>query len=383
MGGIAGHCRPMTKKQFCDLISRKRVIDGFTRLNLLRVNARHLEYRQTETELPKEVRKFAIHIIDQWFPLGIPLEIHLDRAIDLLECLKREIGKGNIPNIKHSNKFYELIPHQGDPRRRPRFMDVDLCDSKLKYVRIMREAIIDCFSQFYRKCRQNPLDYFIEHWLRIELNVLEPTNNAYQILEEVIENTQHPNSSPRFCVANIFKVDNMNPEANGDFSTNITTNHRYLFHYTFATNLPCILREGLFVAPTHIHSVNRFLGKGIYFWDAIANAGLNYQSLSVVYVLVCRVALGNIQQVKQLYLQHGKTLDWNEDSDSLFCSGSAFSSSRENERDLNGAKIYCGNLAEKTDFHKYSIHKYSLYNEYVVRNKNQVSVEYIVKLEKQ
>lgn len=389
MGGIKGHCKPMIKSKFCKLVSRKRVLDGFTRLNLMFVNARHLENRyrianrHQDEEIPHAVRKLLIHIVDQWFPIGIPKELHLNRAIDLLECLKRKISAGKIPSLRHSNKFYELIPHTGDPRRRPRFRDVEQCDNKIKYVEIMKLAVNDCFSKFdpnFVTKYENPWNDFLNNWLRIELQDLEPTDQAYKILNEVAVNTQHPNAARRFGVANIFKVDNMNPETNGDFSTNIYMNHRYLFHYTFASNLPCILREGLTVALKHIHSINRFLGEGIYFWDAIANAGLNYNSINTVYVLVCRVALGKEQQVEQPYLKHGETLDWNEDSDSIYCLGKEFSSSRDDEMDFNGAKIYSGKLAEKTDN---LVDRYSLYNEYVVRNKNQVIIEYIIKLEKE
>lgn len=378
MGGIKRFCKEITKRKFCDLIHRKRVRDGYTRINLMYVNARHLEYRKSESNSPKAVRKLLIHIIDQYFPVGIPQDIHLDRATNLLERLKRKITAGKVPKLKHSNKFYEMIPHLGDPRRRPRFKDTETCDNKLKYVDEMRSAV-KCFEKCDGKRDINPLDYFMEEFLRIDLKVLDTNDTTYQILNEVIENTQHRNASRQFSVQNIFQVDNMNADANGDFSTEITMNHRYLFHFTFASNLPCILRDGLLVAPKHIHSINRFLGDGIYFWDAIANAGLNYRSLNIVYVLVCRVALGKMQQVDQQYLQHDETFHWDEATDSIYCLGNKFSSSRDDEKDLNGAKIYSGKLGEKT---YNSAHRYSLYNEYVVRNKNQVMVEYIVKLEK-
>lgn len=380
MNGIPGIYKQMTKKKFCELIAAKRVRDGFTRLNLLKVNARHLEHPyKLKSHLPSPVRRFLIYIIDQWFPAGIPLEIHLNRAIDLLERLREKIKAGKVPSLKYSNKFYELIPHHGDPRRRSRFKDVKFCNNKIKYVQTMKSAT-ECFSAFNQRIDVNPLDHFIEKWLRIELKVLQPGDNAYEVLNEVVENTQHAETDCRFCVKDIFKVDSMNSEANGDFSTDITSNHRYLFHFSFASNLPSILREGLLVAPKHIHSVNRFFGEGIYFWDAIANAGLNYTSINLVHVLVCRVALGREQQVEQQYLKHHETFDWNEDVDSIYCLGKEFSSARNDEKELDGAKIFCGKLDKKTND---SAHRYSLYNEYVIRNKNQAIVEYIIKLEKE
>lgn len=342
------------------------------------VNARHLEYRKAEAaHLPKAVRKLLIHLIDQWFPIGIPDEIHLDRAINLLEIMTRKIENGITPSLRHSNKFYELIPHQGDSARRPRFTTAELCANKINYVSRMKSAI-DCFVRARAFPNDNPLEFFLEDWLEIDMRVVEPDEDAYNVLSSVVANTQHPNSSRQFDVTNIFQIENLPRKKTNDFETTITENHRYLFHFTFASNLLCILREGLLVAPAHIHSVNRFLGDGIYFWDAIANTGLNYKSLNIVYVLVCRVALGKQQEVEQQYLEHGEQLEWDADSDSIFCLGKQFTSSRDADLDLNGAKIFCGKLDEKTDN---PVDRYSLYNEYVVRHENQVKIEYIVKLE--
>lgn len=379
MNGLKGYCRPMrTKLSFCKLINKKRSLEGFTRLNLLYVNARHLENRKPKSNLAKPVRKLIIHLIDLWFPLGLPMIEHLDRAFNLLDIVKEKITRGKVPKLEYSNKFYALIPHQGDDRRRPRFRDVDYCDNKIEYVNKMKSAIT-CLVDAISKRNTNPLDYFIENWMRVELNELNNENRQYEILNRVVENTQHANSSRRFRVANIFQVDNMNPDENGDFSTNITHNHRYLLHFTFGCNLLSILREGLQSAPKHIHSVNRFLGEGIYFWDAVANAGLNYKSLNIVYILVCRVALGNAVQVQQQYLRHDQTLEWPDDADSIYVLGGKFSSSRSVDEDFNQAKIYCGQLGDKHS----EEYGYSLYNEYVVRNKQQVMVEYILKLEKE
>lgn len=378
MEGIEGSSRKMSRKKFCDLINIKRNKCGFTRLNLMYANARHMECRKAQSELERPVRRLLIHLIDQWFPLGIPQELHLNRAVHLLECMKKKIARGKVPRLKHSEKFYALIPHQGDNRRRERFKTVEQCDKKIKYVNRMQSAI-ECLSEAETIRRKNPLDYFIEEWLKIELDVLETDDEAYQMLNRVVENTQHANSTRRFYVENIFRVRNtVDRDEDGDFSTNITNNHRFLFHFSFACNLPCILREGLLPSPPHIHSNNRFLGDGIYFWDAVANAGLNYRSLNTVYILVCRVALGNTQAVEQMYLKKGDSLYWEDGIDSIFCKGEEFSSSTDVDEDFKGAKIYCGQLGERKPEH----HGFSLYNEYVVRNKQQVLIEYIMKLKK-
>lgn len=376
MQGIKGICRRMTKKKFCDLIEKKRTTYGFTRLNLMYANARHLEYKKPESKLQKPVRRLLIHLIDQWFPLGIPQTRHLDRAKCLLECIKKRIQVKKVPNLKHSNKFYALIPHQGDNRRRLRFKTTEQCENKIVYVDRMISAI-ECLTEADEQRRKNPLDYFIDKWLDVDLKVLTSNDAPYQTLKKVVENTQHPDLPRPYRVANIFQVNNMNGETNGDFSTQITQNHRYLFHFTFASNLLNILREGLIPSPKHIHSASRFLGNGIYFWDSISNASLKYNSLNTVYILVCRVALGNARQVEQTsHLLDGE--------DSIFSAGREFNSTRDEEEELNGsmgpAKIYCGQM--KNQIVNNSFDPYSLYNRYVVPNKNQVIVEYLLKLKR-
>ncbi|XP_055326600.1 uncharacterized protein LOC129580314 [Sitodiplosis mosellana] len=146
MKGIKGHCGKMSKTKFCNLINKKRNTYGFTRLNLMYANARHLECRKAESALEKPVRKLLIHLIDQWFPLGIPQLLHLNRAVDLLECLKKKIGENKMPHSKYSNKFYALIPHQGDNQRRERFKTIEHCDNKIKYVNKMQSAI-ECLTE--------------------------------------------------------------------------------------------------------------------------------------------------------------------------------------------------------------------------------------------
>lgn len=192
MKGMRGYCREMTKRKFCDLINRKRNLDGYTRLNLKYINARHLECRKSECKMEKPVRKLLIHLIDQWFPLGIPQLIHLDRSIDLLQCIRQKIIGDEVPHLKYSNKFYALIPHQGDNRRRRRFDTVEYCDSKIGFVNKMKSAI-ECLDKAEERHNKNinPLDYFIENWLEIELKALDTNEKAYKILQQAVTNTQH------------------------------------------------------------------------------------------------------------------------------------------------------------------------------------------------
>lgn len=106
----------------------------------------------------------------------------------------------------------------------------------------------------------------------------------------------------------------------------------------------------------------------------------NIEILTVAFVdFGDEVTSRTVQEVEQPYLDTNQQLQWNEKSDSIFCPGKQFTSSRDDQCDLNDVKIYCGQMTERTGIHLSD--RYALYNEYMVRNENQVQIEYLLKLE--
>lgn len=220
----------------------------------------------------------------------------------------------------------------------------------------------------------NPIDHFIVSFLRAEISLVDDESEEFQTFNDVVQNTQHPNCPRQFRLDKIFKV-KLNKEFNSKAS-----NHLYLLHYTFPNNLLGILRDGLLVVPDHIDSVLRRFGKGIYFWNAVANAGPQYASMKTIYIVVCRVALGRIEKLSNSFkITEIKEILQKTGADSGFREGcySQYRTVRDNEINLNGAKIFTGQIGYSHKRKK----SWNNYDEYVVQSE-QANVEFILKLKK-
>lgn len=340
------------------------------------VNARHYASDGPPSSLPRAVSKFITYLIDEYFPLGIPTANHLVQAKRLLLTMKNWIDQNkNCVPLNLSNRFYEMMPHKGVENRRPAF-NIDVFNMKYPYVERMTNTL-EALTNARNSDEENPIDHFLRNWLRAEISVVDSTTNDYKQLSYVVRKTQHPNLS-QYHIKKIFKV-----TTEHEFAKDIP-NHHYLFHQSFPSNLLGILREGLLVAPPHSFSFKRRFGEGIYFWNAIANAGIQFKSMDTVYVLVCRVALGRMKQITSRQDVKGFL---GSDGDSAFCGGgiyvegmpcaSPYGSVREKTKTLNGATIFCGRMNVTIGSRRYSEN----YDEYVVPSANQVKVEYILKLE--
>lgn len=339
------------------------------------VNARHYSSDRPPSSLCNAVYKFIIYMIDEYFPLGIPTAVHLMKARILLLRIKHCIDNNNSVPLEFSNRFYEMIPHKGVKTRRPAF-DMDVYNMKDPYVNSMANTL-EALNIARKSDDENPIDHFRRDWLHAEISVLDRKTNDYEILSDVVRKTQHPNLH-QHRVEKIFKV-----TTDHDF-TNDISNHHYLFHFSFPSNLIGILREGLLVRPPYL-SFDRRFGDGIYFTNAIANAGIRHGSMDSVYVLVCRVALGRMKTIS--YREDLKCF-LGSDGDSAFCHSriiiedmclkSPFGLESQQKKALNGATICCGQMKDTINPKQY----HNNYDEYIVPSANQVKIEYIIKLKK-
>lgn len=69
---------------------------------------------------------------------------------------------------------------------------------------------------------------------------------------------------------------------------------------------------------------------------------------------------------------------WGYDANSLVYKGLEFANAENEHSILNEAKIFCGELEKCTD----DLYDVNIYNEYIVKNSNQVRIDYVVKLKK-
>lgn len=353
-----------------DLLIERDKEQNFQPLEVDFIDSNHLSSKQPRSKLPFAVVEFLKHIMDKYMPLGIMRESQIEFAQDILHKIDENLKIENQDEIKClSEQFYRIIPHMGKSDRRP-IID-SLITLKAKMNMLHRFEVV--LRTIHRAVRYNtnPFDYICEKYLETSIQLVDRSSHSFGLLSECIAKTQQIDS---FEIANIFRVE---CESYASFTTRVQ-NHCYLYHSTFANNILGILKEGLLVAPSHVHSCHRFFGKGIYFWDSAAAALdlFRTNNFDTGIVLVCRAALGK-QQPSVYWKTQDDEYPWESDSDSLFAEGEKYSNVTDNHETLDGAKIYCGAI-QKTEIRE----KLYFYNRYVIRKTDQVRIDYIVEFKK-
>ncbi|XP_031638876.1 poly [ADP-ribose] polymerase-like [Contarinia nasturtii] len=362
----------VNEKMFAAQINDEIEQNGYCRLNADFLNAEHLNFNRPESELPEATKAFLMFLLNAYMPTGILSIDQLDAAKNILTSIKNQLDSGNIPDVQLSKDFYQMIPFTG--------MYIinshEKYSTKLCVIEKLRSALKSLSAGI-----GNPLDYFKTNWLQTQIEHLDRKSEEFQKLNLCIERTMHPNKRS-FILRNIFKISS---EADKKFDPNLK-NHHLLIHFTLPCNILGILREGMLVAPNHVHSKNRYYGRGIYFWDAATVALDAYPSerdsdnstgIKSAILLVCRVALGDVQETKT-DMKEGEEFTHEHDKNSLLRPG-IYSESRKKRMNINGATMFCGQL---NDFTKQAGRKCDWYNLYLARTKEQVKVEYILKFDK-
>lgn len=347
------------------------IIEGYSMQTMNYANTKHFIVNCPESNLADAVKKLLICFVDESFPLGIPQMQTLVAATELIEANIARISRGENCVEGSSRAFYQLIPFKGDNQRRPPLVNPAVCNRQLKFVEKLRLNLAALLEAKEMENATNPMDNFLSSWLNVGITLVDHASDEFCGFDCVARNTQHPNVSHGFRLSEVFKINTQHP-----FTADIG-NHHYLFHYSFPSNMLGILREGLLIAPKHIHCVNRLLGKGLYFWDSIANAGLQY-SMDTVYILVCRVALGRVKTLPSTHYQKEDEMVQLNGYDSGLDPGMAYTAVRSQKITINDVPIFCGQM-ENVEYDKKS---WFSYGKYIVPRENQCKIEYILKLDR-
>lgn len=355
------------------------------RLSTTHMNARHFIHGQPESALPGAVQNLLLFLLDAVMPLGIPNFDQLNDANKVLQMIEYHLRMGNgsdIQNISNSdiqnlsNSFYSMVPHSGVSDRR------QLIDNEkwLKMKKLMVAHLRSVLESLYAglACNNlNPIDYFCSYWLKTELRPIDRSSDEFTMINTFINNTQHADDAARWQISEIFEVES---QASNNFNSNLE-NHRYLIHSTYPDNILGILRNGLVANPGHVHSFNRYLGDGIYFWDAagIALEKFKHETIQTAILPLCRVAFGkgiifgpneSFNQNDYLHLRaEGKM-------DSVISKAAVYPEFFE-AIEWNGASIPTGTFLSRN-----GSSQQHQYNRYMVFDAQQVKVEYILRLEK-
>jgi poly [ADP-ribose] polymerase len=187
-----------------------------------------------------------------------------------------------------------------------------------------------------------------EQYKNMNCEIKNVTDKQMEYIKDKINKSYADNHNFKLNVLNAFKVNQKNAP---DFDDSIGHNVN-LFHGTRSENVLGILSSNLKLPNTlnGVHKTGAMFGPGLYFANNCtksANYSFGYWSNSNYkkgYLLICKVALGNVYEVEQS--QH-------------------FNKAPNGYNSVKGKKG-----------------RYLYNNEFIVYNENQVKIEYIVEVEK-
>lgn len=369
----------------------ERLRETHHELNIDFENSANLSFIQPNSQLDASVAVFLNRILDNYMILGIPNVQELNGAREVLRQIGESINsrpmreRSDIIDENHhlhefifnqSNEFYQMIPHVGpgyfsDIRRgfRPPIETEHIWRAKTEVLQRL-ETVLNIIESGIQAEGVHPLDYLCDNLLQTRITPI-PTNEYGSFIKDF-----DISSKDSALIKGVFKVHKDTWDAN--FRNDIKKHH-YLFHTAHMSKMMDILRDGLKVAPSHVVSLNRWLGKGIYFFGN-SKAIFSYAGkLKCDVVLVCRVAMGETEIMKRNYdyrppnymheLDDGKhsirslgrgyesTFDWNDEKNAYLPTGV----------DSTGEK---------------GSH-YDEHDEFLVQNEDQVKIEYIIELNDQ
>jgi poly [ADP-ribose] polymerase len=274
-----------------------------------------------------------------------------------------------------SNKFFDLIPHSG-------------ATSPIKTVESIKDksALLGALTDIeiaQRLMRQtdstnlnmNPIDVNYRK-LRAKIIELASYRAEYQLIKQMVENTQSKNFKWKVEVDDVFEVEREGEKERFRPFQKLP-HHRLLWHGSRLPNYIGILSQGLRIAPPEAPVTGYFLGKGIYFADMVSVSSQYCKATKerpYGYLLLCDVALGRAFQCA-----HGKFVS-KEDLEpagfhSVKCWGTKGPDSGYDVQGFDGMMVSLGKEASTGVPVSELIH-----NEIVVYDPAQVNIRYIIKL---
>lgn len=315
-------------------------------------NVKHMVLDQPVSQSDGAIVKFIEYILDTYMPIGI---YNLNQINDARSIL----NKPSVGTTQNSNSFYQMIHHAGwsdfEKGNRP-----PITKLKMEMLDIL-ESVIKALEEGVKSSGINVLDHFCNEYLQIEL---KPISDSTEFtLCSALEG---------YGFVNLFKIEKN--AWNLQFESAIGKDH-FLFHATRAGNMIGILKDGLLPAPTYVNSINRWLGKGIYFFGSYEAAHKYAERNFCDIILVCRVALGNSVIISECRYNEDPNFKYPlpTNKHSITQLGKKYRTVFKLNNDLQ-ANIAIAQTFIQCDSHS----NYVDFDEFVVQNKNQVKIEYLV-----
>jgi poly [ADP-ribose] polymerase len=317
-----------------------------------------------------------LNIDTKKMPLGRISNKQIESAKTLLlELLKQvqdaEDDKIDISTIDFnqiSSKYYTLIPYSCG-RRKPPIIDEEKIIEK--YLELLEE--LKNIHMVVKINKKKNLDKYENIYSNIETTItpLDTSSDMYANLCEYVQNTHCPTHNLKLNVVDILKINRKN-EVFDDSMGNST----YLFHGSPLCNWASIMKNGLYLDPSKlgVRITGKMFGYGIYWANAITKSFnyCGYQSQGGFgMIAVGKVALGKTHElVNANYNVNKKMLD-GLGKHSTHGMGN-YSPLNSDTKKIGDTSMPCGKLTKNNQS------RYLWYDEFVIYDTSQYSLEYLI-----
>lgn len=363
--------------------------------------------KKVESKLPKEVCSLMMLICDiqameqtmremnydaRRAPLGKLTTGQIKAGYEALnsisECLEK-IKKAKEPGSKTTTAmmttlkseltaacdlFYTRIPHNFGMRTPPLIDTPEELKDQLDLLKALEEMEV-AFKIIRNESKKEDIHPADRHYvgLRCDLKPLPATDSMFEIIKNYLTWTHAPtHSSYDLELLDVFVCSKEGElEAFKDYGS------RYLlWHGSRLTNWMGILGRGLRIAPPEAPSTGYMFGKGVYFADCAsksANYAYTTRDRNVGLMALCEVSLG---ECNELYQSDYNASNLPAGKHSTKGIGSSMTDPSTWVTLPDGVIVPCGKIVPaKTD-----TPPCLLYNEYIVYEREQIRLRYLLKL---
>lgn len=303
-------------------------------------------------------------------PLGKISKSQLKSARKALTELENAVNKHRSPDFicGLTNKFFTLIPHSFSSATIP-ILDTH---EKINEKEDILKALMDIHVA-YDIMRKAPVDQnsFEAYYTQLGAEVLpvDRDSKGFKLIEKYARNTSN---GKKIDIAEVFKV-NRKGEKDRYAKFKNYPNRMFLWHGSAVLNFANIISQGLIITPTA--ATGSMFGRGLYFADMLCKS-LNYckpDADGFRYLVLCEVALGQMKE-----LQSACPNPLLAGFHSVKGVGQTHPNPKEAHTRKDGVVIPLGQpIPSNYQFAPvYSLN----YNEYIVYDKDQVNIQYLVKL---
>ena len=335
-----------------------------------------IEFISNEKMLSDSLLKLNVN--PKKMPLGKISNTQLDRAVELLQKLKKIIESNQQINIDEinsiSSEYYTLVPYSCGRRKPPVIDSSEKVDNNIELIEELRNIQITYTLIKNSTININRLTNIYSQ-LNVKLKPLDSSVPMYSELVKYVNNTQCQTHSCKLKIVDIYEL---NKESEYDKYTQHMGNKMLLFHGSPVSNWCSIIKNGLYLDPSKlgVRISGKMFGYGIYWANAISKS-FNYCNADCfgnkAVLAIAEVALGDMYEQYQSNIDISQVYLDNLKKNSTWGKGQ---SSPENVCVIDGVIIPNG-IIKKNKINACQLQ----YDEFIIYNTNQYKIRYVIVVE--